>query len=148
MSVNHSANSSHISKFLRAAAIFVLRCVIVRADWQVPDACNSSLRNFSSKAFNEKSTRPAPECPAQAVLYLFNQSLCRNDRDDFQGHRIDDQNVVADQDVIEPAVFRYDGHDVLGERRNVNIRGTLAPTVMSKCSPPLKCGACSLPMTA
>jgi hypothetical protein len=43
------------------------------------------------------------------------------DRDDFQCRRIDDQNVVADQDVIEAAILRYDTHDVFGEYRNVNI---------------------------
>jgi hypothetical protein len=72
-------------------------------------------------AFHEEISRPASERPTQALLHKFNWQLCRDDGDDFQCHRIDDQNVVANKDVIEAAILRYDTHDVFGEYRNVNI---------------------------
>jgi hypothetical protein len=78
---------------------------------------------------------------------IFNRRLRWDDRDDFQCNRIDDQNAVADQDVIEAAILRYDTHDVFGEYRNVNIsRNSRADSDVEVL--PLKPRRDSLPITA
>ena len=54
-------------------------------------------------------------------LVFAERALRRQDGDDFQRVRIDDQELIADQDVLEAAVFRNDGHDLRRQYRDVNV---------------------------
>src|SRR6202044_1681372 len=48
------------------------------------------------------------------------RTLRRQDGDDLQRFRIDDQELIADHDILEAAVFRNDGHDLGRQYRDVN----------------------------
>lgn len=121
----------------------MLRCAIVRTlcKFQVP-RCSSSLRNFTSD-FPRRNSKADVGVPNTGPLHKLTWQLCRDDGDDFECHRIDNQNAVTDQDVIEAAIFRHDTHDVFGQYRNVHVSRN-----SRECLLPLKRGACSLPITA
>jgi hypothetical protein len=51
----------------------------------------------------KKSVRPALSYAGPP--YKFNWALSRDDRDNFECHRIDNQSAITDQDVIEAAIF-------------------------------------------
>src|ERR1700676_5644132 len=54
-------------------------------------------------------------------LVFAERALRRQDGDDFQRVRIDDQKLIADQDILEATVFRNDGDDLGRQYRDVNV---------------------------
>src|SRR6202035_1264370 len=79
-------------------------------------SCRRSI-SFDTRAATKK---PAPYAGAGFRRFSPGETLRRQDGDDLQRVRIDDQELIADQDIFEATVFRNDGHDLWRQHRDVN----------------------------
>ena len=62
-------------------------------------------------------------------MHFQSSRLGRDDRNDFKRVRINDHDLVLDEEVIEAAVLRHDPHDFLGQHRVMDAMRNSRPNV-------------------
>src|ERR1700688_655987 len=84
----------------------------------------SCRRNILSDGLSDArapTKKPAPHAGTGFPLVSAERTLRRQDSDDFQRVRINDQELIGDQNILEATVFRTDGHDLARQYRDVNV---------------------------
>src|ERR1700693_1842335 len=84
----------------------------------------SCRRNIWSDGLSDArapTKKPAPHAGTGFPLVSAERTLRRQDGDDFPRVRINDQELIADQNILEATVFRNDGHDLGRQYRDVNV---------------------------
>src|SRR5690242_4081657 len=69
---------------------------------------------------SEKKNGPASECRHRPAASFHLLPLSRDDRHDFQCVRVNNHDLVLDEEVIEAAVLWHDPHDILRQGHKVH----------------------------